>query len=365
MTGKFINLSGGDPDAEAPKWAIDAILNAIKDGGEWTHYPHMTNHPEQFKTAVVDYYKQFGPEYKTKQILPTSGSTAALYIALASVLKEGDEALLWNPFYAGHKWILDEMGVKMNLAPLDPEKKYRPKLDEIVDKITPKTKAIIICSPSNPTGTVFNEKELKYITNLAIENDLAILSDEIYLHYVYDDSKFISTASLSEEVKDRTFNIMSFSKTFSMTGWRLGYNIVPERYLERAKKIFRMTSARPATFVYAAGIAALTGDFGYVEKRRKIYQTRRDYFCKAINDLGFPCHKFEGAFYSWFDARSTGLGSQEFVDRLHKDENCLLSPGSWFGTDTEGFIRVPLVKDILILEDVVDRIKRFTERAMI
>ncbi len=105
MTKEFINLSGGDPDAEAPKWAVDATLNAIKGGREWTHYAAMTNHPEQFKTAVVDYYKQFGPRYETKQVIPTAGSSAALYIALASVLKEGDNALLWNPFYAGHKWI--------------------------------------------------------------------------------------------------------------------------------------------------------------------------------------------------------------------------------------------------------------------
>ncbi|MBT3284250.1 pyridoxal phosphate-dependent aminotransferase [Candidatus Bathyarchaeota archaeon] len=361
MTKNFINLSGGDPDVEAPKWAVDAAINAIKAGGDWTHYAQMTDHPEQFKAVVVDYYKQFGPEYDTKQVLPTAGSTAALYVALASVLKEGDEALLWNPFYAGHKWILDEMGVKMNLAPLDPENNYRPKLDEIADKVTPKTKAVIICNPGNPTGTVFNEKELRYVTDLAIENDMAILSDEIYLHYVYDDAKFISTASISEEVKERTINIMSFSKTFSMTGWRLGYDIVPEMYLDKAQRIAKMTGPRPAHFVYAAGMAALKGDFGYVEERRQIYQGRRDYFCKAIDDLGFPCHKFEGAFYAWFDARSTGLGSQEFVDRLHKEENCLLSPGSWFGTDTDGYIRVPLVRDIAVLTDVVDRVKRFTE----
>ncbi len=297
MTKDFINLSGGDPDAEAPKWAVDATLEAIKGGGDWTHYAQMTDHPEQFKTAVVDYYKQFGPEYDAGQVIPTAGSSAALYIALASTLKEGDEALLWNPFYAGHKWILDEMGVKMNLAPLDPENNYRPKLDEISDKITPKTKAVIICNPGNPTGTVFNEAELRHITDLAVENDMAILSDEIYLHYVYGDAKFISTASLSEEVRERTINIMSFSKTFSMTGWRLGYDIVPERYLDRAQRITRMVGPRPAHFVYAAGIAALKGDLGYVEKRRQIYQGRRDYFCKAIDDLSFPCHMFEGAFY--------------------------------------------------------------------
>ncbi|MFH1179458.1 MAG: aminotransferase class I/II-fold pyridoxal phosphate-dependent enzyme, partial [Candidatus Bathyarchaeota archaeon] len=314
-----------------------------------------------FKKAVVDYYRQFGPEYETGQVIPTAGSSAALYIALATTLKAGDEVLLWNPFYAGHKWILDEMGVKMNLAPLLPETNYHPDLEATAEAVTDKTKAVIICNPGNPTGTVFNEKELRAITDIALEHDLAILSDEIYLHYVYDDNKFISTASLGEEVKERTINIMSFSKTFSMTGWRLGYDIVPEKYLDKAKRVFSMTGPRPANFVYAAGIAALRGDFSYVEARRNVYEQRRNYFCKAIDALGFPCHMFEGAFYAWFDARSTGLSSDELVKGLNEQENCLLSPGSWFGEGYDGFIRVPLVRPVPILEEVVNRVEGYTK----
>ncbi len=362
MSNEFINLSGGDPDAEAPRWAVEATIDAIGKGGAWTHYAAMTKHPEQFKKAVVDYYKGFtGVDYDPSNVVPTAGSSAALYIALASCLEAGDEVLLWNPYYAGHKWILDEMGVKMNLAPLLPETNYHPDLIATVEAITERTKAVIICNPGNPTGTVFTEKELKTVTDLAIDHDLAILSDEIYLHYVYDDHKFISTASLGEEVKGRTINIMSFSKTFSMTGWRLGYDILPERYLDKAKRVYRMTGPRPANFVYAAGIAALRGDFGYVEERRKIYETRRNYFCSAIDDLGFPCHLFEGAFYAWFDARSTGLSSDEFVNKLKEEENCLLSPGSWFGEGYDGFIRVPLVRPVPVLEDVVERVEHFVK----
>ncbi|TRO51256.1 aminotransferase class I/II-fold pyridoxal phosphate-dependent enzyme [Candidatus Bathyarchaeota archaeon] len=361
MSKEFINLSGGDPDAEAPKWAVDATIEAIQKGGTWTHYAAMTNHPELFKQAVVDYYKQFGPEYEVNQVIPTAGSSAALYIALATALKAGDEVLLWNPFYAGHKWILDEMDVKMNLAPLIPETNYHPDLDATAEAITDKTKAVIICNPGNPTGTVFTEKELRTVTDMAIDHDLTILSDEIYLHYIYDDNKFISTASLGEEVKERTINIMSFSKTFSMTGWRLGYDIVPDKYLDKAKRVFSMTGPRPANFVYAAGIAALQGDFSYVEARRQIYEQRRNYFCKAIRDLGFPCHMFEGAFYAWFDARSTGLSSEQFVNKLKEKENCLLSPGNMFGVGYDGFIRVPLVRPIPVLEDVVDRVGSFVK----
>jgi aminotransferase len=118
---------------------------------------------------------------------------------------------------------------------------------------------------------------------------------------------------------------------------------------------------RSANFVYAAGIAALTGNFSYVEERSRIYEQRRNYFCKAIYDLGFPCHLFEGAFYAWFDARSTGLGSDGFVQKLNEQENCMLSPGNWFGIGFDGFIRVPLVRLVPVLEEVVERVENFVK----
>ena len=355
----YIKLTSGDPDVEAPKWAIDAALNAIKEGGKWTHYTTRGEIPDQFKQAVVDYYTGFGSVYEPRNVVPTAGSSAALYIALASVLEEGDEILMWSPSYRGHYKILDEMGVKVSVAPLKRETGYHPDLDTLEDYVSPDTKAVLICNPNNPTGTVFTRKELKAIGEVAIDYDLAILSDEIYLHYVYDDHEFVATSTL-EGLKERTINIMSFSKTFSMTGWRLGYVIVPERYLDTANKINGLVAPRPASFVYAAGISALTGSMSYVEDRIQAYDARRRYFCKAVDDLpGLSCHLFEGAFYAWIDARSYGLGSEEFTKRLVDAENVGLSPGNEFGVDTDGFIRVPLVLPVPALKEVVARLERF------
>ncbi len=163
-----------------------------------------------------------------------------------------------------------------------------------------------------------------------------------------------------KELKERTINIMSFSKTFSMTGWRLGYAIVPERYLDKANKINALTAPRPATVVYAAGTAALRGSMSYVDERRQEYDRRRKYFCKARDELdGLDCHLFEGAFYAWFNARSYGLGSEEFVKRFEEAENVGLSPGHRFGVNTDGFIRGPLVQPVPVLKDVVGRLERF------
>ena len=360
MTKKEIRLNAGDPDVEAPQYAINEVLVSIIEGGKNTHYPHHTDIPNKFTQAVVGYYKKFtGVEYDPKYVLPAAGSSAALYTALAAVLEKGDEVLMFNPYYMGHTAIFNGMGVKMNMVPLRRELNYHPEPEDIKKAVTKKTKAILLCNPANPTGTVYNEVECKAIGDAAVDHDLAILADEIYLHFVYDNNKFVSIASLSEEYKERTIGIMSFSKTFSMTGWRLGYDIVPEKYIKKAQLIAGLTAPRPATFVFKAGIACLQGDFKYVEERRQEYMARRDYFCNAVNDLGWPCHVFEGAFYAWFDAASTGLSSQEFLNKLYESQNVLLSPGDRFGAD--GFIRVPLTQPVPVLKEVVKRLKTFKD----
>jgi aminotransferase len=257
--------------------------------------------------------------------------------------------------------MLKDMGVKLNLADLPREKKYHMDLDSLDKCVTPKTKAILVCNPNNPTGTVYTRKEIEAVGELAEKRDLVIFSDEIYLHYVYDDKKFVAPSTIGN-LRERTINIMSFSKTFSMTGWRLGYVIVPQKYLAKAQTVARLTAPRPATFVYAAGTACLRGDFKYVDERRQEYKARRDYFCKAINDMGMPCHMFEGAFYAWFDARKYQIKSKDFVERLEKAENVTLSDGSAFGTKQEGFIRVPMTQPVNVLKEVVGRIDNFVSK---
>jgi aspartate/methionine/tyrosine aminotransferase len=358
MSKEYIKLNAGDPDAEAPQYAINEALIGILEGGVNTHYPHYSDYPDQFAEAVVDYYNKYtGVDYEPKSVVPAAGSSAALYVALGACLEKGDEVLMFTPYYLGHATIFNGLGIKMNLVPLHRTTNYHPNVDEIAEYVTPKTKAAMICNPANPTGTVYTPKELKVVGDLAVDHDFALIADEIYLHFLYDGNKFTSIASLSDEYKERTLCIMSFSKTFSMTGWRLGYDIVPEKYKEKADLIRAISAPRPATFVYRAGIACLRGDFKYVEERRVEYEKRRNYICNAINDLGWPCHLFEGAFYAWFDARSSGMGSVEFLKRLEDSQNLALSPGNRFGAD--GFIRIPLVQPVPVLEEVVDRLNEF------
>ena len=356
-----INLDAGDPDAEAPKRAIEAAIEAIERGGEWTHYSHLgrTKPKDAFLEAVVEYYKQFGPRYRSEQVLPTAGSGAALYIAMATVANRGDEILLFDPTFVGYFMKLKTMGVKPVFARLIKERGFHMDCDALEDCISSKTKAVLLCNPNNPTGTVYTRDELDAIRRLALDNDLYVIADEIYLHYIYDDNVFTSIASL-KDMMERTISVMSFSKTFSMTGWRLGYAMIPEKLVSKAREFLSLTSSNPTTFVLAAGVSALKEGWTYVEERRREYDRRRKYFCNAIDKIGgLSCKPFEGAFYAWIDVSKTGLGSEQFVERLNKAENLQLTNGLRFGPASDRFVRAALVKPVSILEEAVKRLERF------
>ncbi|MBS7619083.1 aminotransferase class I/II-fold pyridoxal phosphate-dependent enzyme [Candidatus Bathyarchaeota archaeon] len=361
-----INLEAGDPDAEAPEKAKKAVIEAINLGGEWTHYSHLgrTKPKDAFLEAVVEYYERFGPKYKPEQVLPTAGSGAALYIAMATISDKGDEIIVFDPTFVGYFSKLKTMGVKPIYARLAKEKGFHIDYDSLKNCVGERTKAILLCNPNNPTGTVFTKDELKAVRELALDHDLYVIADEIYLHFVYDDNVFTSIASL-DGMLERTINVMSFSKTFSMTGWRLGYAIVPEKLLPRSREYLSLFSSNPSSFILAAGVSALKEGWEYVEDRRREYQKRRDFFCKSVDDInGLHCEPFEGAFYAWIDISETGLGSEQFVEELNKSEGVQLSPGIRFGPSSDEFVRASLVKPISILEEVVRRLERFVGSIM-
>lgn len=296
--------------------------------------------------------------------MPTAGSGAALYIAMATVADKGDEILVFDPTFVGYFGKLKTMGVKPIYARLSKEKNFHIDCDSLKSCVSKRTKAILFCNPNNPTGTVFTKDELNAIRELALDNDLYVIADEIYLHFIYDDNIFISIASL-DGMLERTINIMSFSKTFSMTGWRLGYTIIPEKLLSKSREYLSLSSSNPSSFVLAAGVSALKEGWGYVEERRREYKKRRDFSCKAVDNIkGLHCEPFEGAFYAWIDISETGLGSEQFVEELNKKEGVQLSPGLKFGPCSDGFVRASLVKPITVLEEVVERLERFVGSVM-
>ncbi len=358
-----INLGAGDPDAEAPQCVVEAAVEVLRKGGPWTHYSHIRKNPTQdnFLEAVVDYYQKLGPTYKLEQVIPTAGSGAALSIAMATLLEKGDEILMFEPAFMGYFGPLKALGVTPVFAPLSEDRGFHPDTDTLGEYVSSKTKAILLCSPNNPTGTVLTPEETQGIADLAIEHDLNVIADEIYLHYIYDGNVFTSISSL-EGMKERTINVMSFSKTFSMTGWRLGYALVPERHLEKAKEKAGFSNAIPATFIHAAGAVALREGWDYVDKLRGEYLERRNYFCDSVDGIkGLACKRPEGGFYSWVKIAGAGLGSMEFAKRLAEKEKMNVTPGKVFGGKRDDYVRVALVRPVPVLEKAVERLRGFVE----
>ena len=248
---EFIRIPGGDPDFEAPQHVKDAAIKAIQEGGRLTHYAHI-GIPE-FLEAVVKYYSKYGVKYDSSNVRPTAGSSNALNAVLAAFLKPGDECIVFDPTFTPHFRVPPTLGANVVYVPLN-RGQFHMDSRELRVRVTDKSRLMILCNPNNPAGTVYTKEELEAIAEVAIEEDIIILADEIYNEFVYDGRKHIAMPSI-DGMRERTVVVMSFSKTFAMTGWRLGYYIVPE---ELNAKISGMPVATaPSTFVQMAGAAAL------------------------------------------------------------------------------------------------------------
>jgi aminotransferase len=350
-----IRIPGGDPDFEAPPHVKEALIKAVQEGGRYTHYSF--NGLYDFKEAVVKYYEKYGVKYDPSEVYPTPGSGAALFLAIAGIISPGDECIVFDPTFSAHFRTPPYFGGKVVFVPLD-KNSFHMDPSNFRKAVSNKTKMIILCNPNNPAGTVYTKEELKIIAEIAIENDIIVLADEIYNEFIYDGRKHYGISSF-DGMRERTIIVMSFSKTFAMTGWRLGYYIAEKDLASKLSKVpFRALST---TFVQKAGIAALSGSFDPIKKMCKEYDKRRKFFVKRLNEIeGISCHMFEGAFYAYPNIKEIGISTHEFVEKLMEKEKVLISDGARFGRDVaQGHLRIPLVKPIEILETVASKIEHF------
>ena len=363
-----IYLAGGDPNFASPPHIRDACIKAIIEG--YTHYAPTAGIPE-FKEAIVDYYAKFGVRYDPSQIFASAGGSAALHIPLAGLLKPGDEAIVFDPSYAHYFEEPPTLGAKVVPVPLS-EPGFHLDPEDLKKRVTDKSKMIIICNPSNPTGTVFTRDELKAIADVAIDNDLVVVSDEFYSEFVYDGREYTAISSL-DGMKERTIVVIGATKMFAFTGWRLACTITPEEYHHVRPP--RFSAARPSTFVQVAGAVGFRAMLeplgkGVMKEWVEEYDRRRRVFCSRLDEIdGVSCHTFEGAFYAYPDVSSFGVSVQEFVERLMKEEKLNVANGERFGgvrflgekSLAYGHIRPALVQDVDVLEEAADRIERFTK----
>lgn len=351
----FIRNGSGDPDFEAPPYVKEAAIKAIQEGGRWTHYA-QAGVPE-FQEAVVKYYSKYGVKYEPSQVRPTAGSSNALNAVLGALLKPGDECITFDPTFGTHFRTPPTFGAKVAFVPLS-KGTFHMDIDALGKVVSDKSKLIVLCNPNNPAGTVFTRRELQAIADVAIEHNIVVLADEIYNEFIYDGKKHVAIASL-KGMKERTVVVMSFSKTFAMTGWRLGYYIVPEELSDKFTRGVIM--AAPATFIQKAGAIALGSSFEAVEKMCAEYDKRRKYFVGRLNEMkGVSCHMYEGAFYAYPDIKKLGIPSAKFVEELAAKEKVQISDGSAFGpVVAQGHLRIPLVKPIEVLDTIASRMERY------
>lgn len=355
---EFIKVSFGDPDFDTPKHVREAVVEALNEG--WTHYPPSRG-VLGLREAIAEYHSKYGTNWDPdSEVIVTSGSGTALYVALAGTLDPGDEIVVPEPYYVNYRKILDYLGAKLVAFPLLEETNFHPDLDSLKKRITKKTKMILICTPNNPTGTVWSKEELEEVAELAVKNDLLVLSDEIYNEFLWGKSKHYSISSLPG-MRERTIICMSFSKTFAMTGWRLG-NIMADKSIS-TKLANIPIDYRPAHFIQKAGVAALRGPWTQVEEMTKEYDRRRLYLSQRLNAIdGIECKLPEGAFYLFPKIEGTGMTSVEFCENLLRDEKVYAYPGIAFGELGEYHIRISLIQPVETLGKVADAFENLVKK---
>ena len=347
-TKDVIDMSVGEPDFKTPKHIVESAIKAMNEGK--THYTPTRGIPELLEAIAEKVRKENGIDATADNVIVTPGAKHAIYEAIMSLVDEGEEVILLDPAWVSFKACVLLAGGKPVFVPHSDDFSSAP----IEDYITNKTKMIIVNSPNNPLGVVYSKDFVKKVVDLAIDYDLFILSDEIYEKIIYE-KKHISIASL-DNAFERTITINGFSKTYAMTGWRLGYAIAPKWIIDEMNKIQSHSVSHPTSFVQYAGISALKGDQSFVKEMVSEFKRRRDLIVKKLEELGIEFAKPDGAFYIFMNVERD---SNEFCEEFLKKEYVALTPGSAFGNTYKTWVRVSYAVATDKVVEFLNRLERF------
>lgn len=352
-----ISLGVGEPDFKTPWHIRDTAIEYLNQGK--TRYTANAGLIE-LRHEIADFYKRkYNVEYDGKsEVLVTVGGSEGIDMAIRTIISPGDEVLVIEPSFVCYSPLVSMAGGKVVTVTTKAENKFKLTPEELESAISSKTKLLVFPYPNNPTGGIMRREDIEKITDIIIKNNIFVLSDEIYSELTYGNEKHCSIASI-EGMKERTIVINGFSKTYSMTGWRLGYALAPAPIIEQMTKLhqFAIMSA-PTNSQYAAIEALRNGDKD-IEKMREDYDMRRKFTVNAFRKIGLDCFEPEGAFYVFPCIKSTGLTSDEFAEKLIMSKRVAVVPGTAFGECGEGFIRVSYCYSIENIKKAIDRIEEF------
>jgi len=354
-----ISLGIGEPDFDTPAPIVEAGIAALQRGA--THYTPNSGLHELRQAISAHAQKRYGLSYDPKQeVLVTVGVSEAMYLAMAALLDPGDEIIFAEPCFVAYGPVASMTGAKPVPIPTTPETGFQLTAEMIESAITPKTKALFITSPNNPTGTVINRERLTAIAALAEKHNLVVISDEIYDRLVYG-VEHVCFASLPR-MRERTIVLQGFSKAYAMTGWRVGYILGPGVLLAEMRKLHQYLIMSAPTVSQWAALKALEVGEPFVQEMHAHYERRRRLVVDSLNAMGLACIEPQGAFYAFPNIENTGLDDNVFAERLLQEEHVAVIPGRVFGASGVGFVRMSYATAYEKLEIALERIARFVQR---
>ena len=349
----LLNLSIGDPDLVTNLAISQAAFEDVKNGH--THYTASDGSADFIESVINFYQKQYDLNFEKNQVRATVGALQGMYLTLQVLLNKEDEVIIHEPFFSPYRTQVIEAGGTPVIIPTFEEDGFQINIDILKSAITPKTKAIIINSPNNPTGAVFSKETFKEIADLAIEHGFFILSDEVYEAFsFYEDFTPMATFA-----PNHTITFSSFSKAFAMTGWRIGYMIAPD-YINAACKLLNedITFSAP-TPSQRAGIYALNNYQELVPEVVTVFKERLEYVEKRVKEIPFlSLHPVKGSMYAFINISSSGLTSMDFATKLLQEQQVLVIPGKAFGNSGDNYIRLAATQSIDVLKEAFDKIEK-------
>ncbi len=359
MRAEGIDVCGfgaGEPDFDTPEHIKEAAIKALQEG--FTKYTPSAGMPELRAAISEKFAADNSLNYPPGQIIVSNGAKQSCYNAILACCEPGDEVIIPAPYWLSYPEMVRLAGAEPVIVPTRAENSYKMTAEEFENAMTPRTKMVILNSPGNPTGAVYTRAEFEALIEVALTEDIFILSDEIYEKLVYDDAKHISPASLSKEAYDLTITINGFSKAYAMTGWRLGYLGAPEEIAKVIDSIQSHSTSGPNSFAQKGALAALKGSQQCVADMRDEFNVRREYMFERLSAIpNMTTVKPLGAFYMLANISKFGLGSTNFADRLLSKAEVAVVPGIAFGDDQT--VRLSYATDLETIKTGLDRIEQF------
>ncbi|HUO27837.1 MAG TPA: pyridoxal phosphate-dependent aminotransferase [Bryobacteraceae bacterium] len=354
-----IHLEIGEPDFATPAHIVEAAQRALADG--WTHYGPTQGYPELREAIAADVSMRRGIRVGPEHVSVVPGGKPIIFFPMMALLEPGDEVIYPNPGFPIYESMIRTLGATPVAIPLVESRGFSFDLDLLRDKLSPRTKMLVLNSPQNPTGGVIPEEDMRAIADMVRERDLIVLADEIYSRIYYEDAPVSITRYPG--MLEKTIILDGFSKTYAMTGWRMGYGVMPVWLTDAVTKLMVNSCSCVASFTQRAGIAALRGPQAPVDAMVAEFRRRRDAFCEGLNGIpGFRCTVPGGAFYAYANVEGTGIPSKELADFLLDEAGVAGLNGGSFGAYGSGYIRFSYANSLENLMEAVERIKNVSAR---